>query len=72
MSEGGAALVAAAKLVLAKVDAVREDRMRSDQPVMVVDVEIILSIGKQLRRPGNLGAVFRNMTFDKRARMLPP
>ena len=46
MRDGGAALVAAANLVFRQMHAVRQHGASPDQSMMIVDVEVVLSLGK--------------------------
>ena len=72
MRDRRAALVAAAKLVFRQMHAMRQHGAPADQPMMIVDVEIVLPLGKQLGRPFDLAAVLRDVGLHQHVRMLAP
>src|SRR3954469_8174073 len=72
MCDGGAAFMAAADFTFGKMYAVGQDGAFPDQPVMIVDVEVISSLRKELGGPFDLAVVFRDVRLHQHIRMLAP
>src|SRR3954447_14770083 len=72
MRDGGAAVMAAADFTLRKMHAMRQHGAFPDQPVMIVDIEIVLALREKLCRPFDLAAIFRDVRLHQHARMLAP
>ena len=68
MRERGAAVVAARKLALAEMHAVREHRAPAGQAVVGIDVEIVAPLGKQLRHPRDLVPVLGDVGLHEHVR----
>ena len=66
------AFVAAAKLVFAQVHAMRQHRAPSGQAMVIVDVEIVLPFGKQLRGPFDLALVLGDVRVHQHVLVLAP
>src|SRR5436305_204947 len=62
----------AAELVFGQMDAMRQHGAPANQPVMIVNVEIVLALRKQLGGPCDLVAVLRDMRVHEHIRMLAP
>ena len=68
----GAGFVAAANSLSLSQIAVAVDRARAERAMVVVDIEIAGTVGKELLDPRDFAAVFRDMRLQVRARMLAP
>src|SRR5207248_2190166 len=67
-----ARLVTAAKLMLRKPDAVPVDRASTQQPMVVVDVEIVFALGVELANPLYFAPVLGDMRLDEAVGMFLP
>ena len=72
MRDGRACGVKALQLRLVQPDAMAEHRTLAAQAVVVVDVEIVGALGKQLPDPGDLVPVLGDGCLHQALGMLPP
>src|SRR4051794_36867884 len=72
MRERGAALMAAAELFFGKMHAMRQHGAPSDQAMMIIDIEIILAIGKEVGGPFDLALVLGDVRMHQDVLVFAP